>query len=418
MKIRLGQLFIVSLLLHLAVVLAFGHYKHPVLWENGMIADNIYGGRGFSANFSLPIEPTSWQAPGYPYMITASWLLFGQGPAAYLFISVVQCLLLASMIWPMTALSRRWFPTIPILVVQVLTVLGPLYLWYGTRIHHTAFVMALYPWVLWGWLECVQKGRWQAFLVGAGTGLFALLQPVILGAFGIIGLVLLGQAVRKRYWEKVILLLIAGLAVLMTLTPWTIRNYQVHGRLLLIKSSFGKEFWMGNNPNATGTGYALGGAEEITNVYPPKCFEFRGKVSEIKLMNAMQQEATAWIKTNPRKFLSLTAHKIIWFWTLPPKDRVRSTGDAEALLFRGVYMTYWVALIALAITGCALRRPSSEYLWILALYIFFYSTVYGLTHVGQARFRGEIEFLFLPAAASGIFLILRGLSTRWFSASK
>ena len=252
----------------------------------------------------------------------------------------------------------------------------------------------------------MKRGLLSAVLVGFATGLFALIQPVILGVFGMIGLVLLGQSILGRHWKPIFFLLLAGFTVILTLTPWTIRNYHVHGRLLVIKSSFGKEFWMGNNPHATGTGYTLGGAEEVTNAYPPRCFELRGKVSEIALMDAMQKEAVAWIKENPYKFLNLTAHKVLWFWTLPPKDRVRSNGDAEAILFRGVYTTYWIGLIGLAVAGCIFCSFSWEYLFILGLFVFFYSCVYGLTHVGQARFRGEIEFLFLPAAAAGAYFFL------------
>lgn len=276
--------------------------------------------------------------------------------------------------------------------------------------------MALQPWILQAWLSWA--GRNATGSVGAGilTGLSALVQPVLLGAFGIIGLARLLASIRSKAWKTTGLLVLAGLTVVACLVPWTVRNYQVHGRLVLVKNSFGKEFWMGNNPHATGTGYALGGAEEITNAYPPKAFEIRGKVSEMQLMDALKDEAKDWIWSNPPAFLKITAQKIFWFWTLPPKDRVRSTGDAEALLFRGVYLTGWIALLALAVVGCVACRPPLEFYLVLGLFIIFYSGIYGLTHVGQARFRGEIEYLFLPAAAAGatvcLEFLLKGIRNR------
>ena len=90
MKYHTYKFFIISLLLHLTVVFLLGHYKHPVLWENGMIADSIAAGNGFSAGFSLPNEPTSWQAPAYPYLLSSIWMLLGKGATAYLFISILQ----------------------------------------------------------------------------------------------------------------------------------------------------------------------------------------------------------------------------------------------------------------------------------------------------------------------------------------
>lgn len=401
MQPKTWHLFFLSLVLHIAVVMAMGHYHNARLWENGAIADNIFAGKGFSASFSMPDEPTSWQAPAYPYILAATWAVFGKGAAAHLFISLLQCISIASMVWPMAGLSRRWFPSVPEWIVQLLVIIAPLYLWYPTRIHHTAFVMALQPWILWAWLSCA--GRNVRGSIGAGllTGLAALMQPVLLGVFGTIGLVWLLLSIKTKAWKRAGLLILAGVSVVACLVPWTIRNCQAHRRLVLVKNSFGKEFWMGNNPHATGTGYALGGAEEITNAYPPMAFEIRGKVSEMQLMDALKDEAKDWIRSNPQAFLKITAQKIVWLWTLPPKDRVRSTGDAEALLFRGVYLTGWIALLAMAVVGCVACRPPPEFYLVLGLFVAFYSGIYGLTHVGQARFRGEIEYLFLPAAAAG-----------------
>src|SRR5262249_49146677 len=40
---------------------------------------------------------------------------------------------------------------------------------------------------------------------------------------------------------------------LAVLTPWTIRNYQVHGEFVAVKSSFGYAFWQGNCKESEGT---------------------------------------------------------------------------------------------------------------------------------------------------------------------
>ncbi len=401
-------LFVFSFLLHLALVLAIGHYKEPRLWENGGIAQAMLEGKGFGNGFSIPGEPTSWQAPGYPTVLFLFWKTLGQNPASYFIISLLQCVAVAAMIWPMSWLSLRWFPKVPPIIVQLIVVFAPLYLWYVTRLHHSAFVMAAHPWLVYGWLKWSHESLGRAIGIGALTGLVALFQPTILGVYGTIGLALLLQFLLRKQWRHFGTLALAGIVVVLTLVPWTIRNYQVHGKLLLIKSSFGKEFWMGNNPHATGTGYAIGGAEEITIVYPPKCWELHGKVPEIELMAAMQNEAMDFVKEHPAQFFKLTGQKILWLWTLPPKDRVRTTGAAEAIMFRGVYAAYWLTLVALAVLGFLCGKPAGwEYISVTLLFCFFTSLIYGLTHVGQARFRGEIEFIFLPAAAAGLWWIWR-----------
>lgn len=409
-------LFAASLALHIVVTLVLGHYKNARLWENGGIATHIWQGEGFAAGFSLPLEPTSWQAPGYPYLLVAGWKILGfQSPAAHLAISLLQCLAVASMIFPMKWLALRWFDEKAVLWAQVITVFMPLYFWYPTRLHHTALVMAMHPWLLNGWLLLGDKKPriTSALWTGLGTGIAGLFQPVLLVLFFPLASAKVVRTLARKQWSNLLCLLLAGVLVVAAITPWTIRNHLVHGRLMLIKDSFGKEFWMGNNPHATGTGYAIGGEEEITNAYPPAAFASRGKVREIELMAMLQGEALEFIRENPASFIKLTAGKILWFWTLPPKDRVRSTGDAEALIFRWVHGGYWLAFALLLAIAAIWKRPwPVEYLGILALYVAIFSLIYGLTHVGQARFRGEIEYIFIPAVSAGISVLLSKLAHR------
>ena len=388
--------------------MALHHYRQPITWENGIIAKYLYQGKGFLIDyFGRIAEPTSLQAPGYPVVLWAFWKLFGQTPTAYFLLSVTQCLAVASMVWPMGFLSRRWFPDSPPWIAQGMVVVYPLYLWYCTRIHHTAYVMALHPWLLWTWLERCRKGPWQGVGTGVLSAIAGLFQPVLLGVYAICGAVLLAGALLKRQWKPAVNLILAALAVVACLTPWTIRNYKVQGRLILVKSGMAKEFWMGNNPHATGTGFAAGGAGEITYVYPPKAFARLGKVPEIVMMDALDAEAWEYIKANPGKTVEMTLKKLLWFWTAPPAGLLRSSQEGESLKYRPIEIGYWAAVAGLAALGIlTARRPIGEYLALLALYVLVYSAIYGMTHVGQARFRGEIEFIFLFGAAAGFYFVL------------
>ena len=46
-----------------------------------------------------------------------------------------------------------------------------------------------------------------------------------------------------------LLLILSAAAVI---SPWTLRNYRVHGEWILISSNGGINFWIGNNEQATG----------------------------------------------------------------------------------------------------------------------------------------------------------------------
>ena len=216
---------------------------------------------------------------------------------------------------------------------------------------------------------------------------------------------------RARRWKEAAFLLTAGLVTLLVLTPWTVRNYRVHGRLLAVKDNFGKEFWMGNNPHATGTSFAEGGEVEITLRYPPRALSLAGQVPEIQIMDAFEAEAWDYVRSDPVAFVARTAKKALWFWTFVPASVARSYGRFTAVV-QFVHDGGWMLLLALAALGLANRRGPSEYLTVLCFYLALYSLTYGLTHVGQPRMRAEAEFIFFPAMGAGVAFVLARLRSR------
>ena len=87
----------------------------------------------------------------------------------------------------------------------------------------------------------------SAVLFGVVTGLAVLVRAATGPFVPLAGLWLLW----KRQFAAA-----AGFAVglAIVLTPWTIRNYEHHGRLVLVASDGGVTFWTGNNALATGEG--------------------------------------------------------------------------------------------------------------------------------------------------------------------
>jgi len=234
-------------------------------------------GKGFRIDyFGLTAEPTSIQAPGYPVVLWAFWKVLGQTPAAYLALSATQCLAIASMVWPMGALSRRWFPDAPPWIAQATVVIYPLYLWYAPASPHSLChgPPSLASLDMAGMVQARPVAgyrdrdslRHRRFVPAGAPWRFCHLRR--------------GSARWRRARET---MEIDGQSPprgprgSRLPHPWTIRNYKVQGRLILVKSGMAKEFWMGNNPHATGTAFADGGATEVTNAYPPRPLPSSGK---------------------------------------------------------------------------------------------------------------------------------------------
>jgi hypothetical protein len=204
------------------------------------------------------------------------------------------------------------------------------------------------------------------------------------------------------------MIILAGGLTLLVITPWTIRNHNVHGRLVPIKDSFPKELWYGNNPDATGTPFLRGGATPID--LPEIWHEMYGKASEIQMMDAIAEKAWEYVRSDPAAFVRRTLTKILWFWTAVPRSLLRVTGEGEAVRFYWLHTGYWAAFLlaaALAVGWMKIRIPPLHAAALSAV-ILVYSAVYGLTIVGNARFRGEIEFIFIPLVSAFLAGVARG----------
>lgn len=348
------------------------------------------------------VHPTSLHAPGYPYFLYAVWKILGKNPTAFLAISLCQALLISSLVFPIRWLTLRWFGSKAATWAMWITCLMPLYAYYATRLLPVAVFISLHPWLLVGWLKLKDNLTLTRSLgMGFCTGVAGLFQPLVLAFFGLIGLSLLVELIKKRSLDAVKLLASAVMVVLV-LAPWTVRNFRVQGQFVPIRTGAGP-FWIGNNPHSTGAAVIKGGAEDIYLVYPPKCIKLGTELTEAQYHNAMRQEAIDYIRSDPMGFVERTAKKIVWFWTwVPSKYLVNRPGEMAGVQYRILSIGCWLAFVALSVLARLLHgRFPPEYVMVLVIYVVVCSIMYGLIHVGQARFRGEIEYIFIPAAACG-----------------
>ena len=158
-------------------------------------------------------------------------------------------------------------------------------------------------------------------IAGLCMGVSLLIEPVIIVlVFSFFVWSCLKYDISKTIKKYLIMIIIA----IGIITPWTIRNYIVHDRLIFIKSSFGYEFWIGNNPHATGT------ATGISSDYPPLCGPKFDNHTEIECNQMMLYESLKWIKNNPGNFMVLSLKKVFYFWWYPPASILpQDEGDAS-----------------------------------------------------------------------------------------
>ena len=189
------------------------------------------------------------QAPLYPYLLGAIYALAGPRAAAA---QAFQILLNLGSIALLYRCGRRLIGRRPALAAAAALALHPAFVFYAMKLLSAALIVFLNLWVLWLWLRAAERrttGAWIA--TGLASGLLVLAQPSALlllglGVFGI-GAALAAPGRARARWA-----LSYGAAAALVIAPISLRNFLLDGDWVLVSSSGGETFYMGNNPRAEG----------------------------------------------------------------------------------------------------------------------------------------------------------------------
>jgi hypothetical protein len=223
-------------------------------------------------------------------------------------------------------------------------------------------------------------------LTGIAVGLLMLLNPVSIVLIVPWLLFLLRKAVRRAR-ARVCLLAAAG--ALITLLPWTVRNYCVFHSLFFVRDNLGLELYDSNNDMARPTVYGNmpyglsylhpGGAEAA-----PERAAIRD-LGEFRYNQSRLHIALDWIRSHRGRFIALTLARIRFYWFPGPDS--------------GVWHARAVSSITVAsLFGLALLAARRRSLAVFATVVFaVYPLVYYLDNM-DSRYRTPILWLSLLLA--------------------
>ena len=406
---QLACLVMLALLVRCAAVVWVHNYRTPIGSEYEGLATSLVSGRGYqlASFFGLTYEqPTSTIAPVYPGLMALAFMAGGtMSSSSFVLIELVQ-----AVVGSITCIvilwigSDVWRPSV-----------GRIAAWAWAFYPASVYMVTQHrPMTLVVFLLCVQLAYLYRFggkgwtrngvLCGSVAGVLILTEPVSLLFLGPSALWLLlrrRSPLKARARSVAILVMTAGVIVL----PWTLRNWQVHGKLVAVKTSFGYQLWSGNNPAATGTLRAetvssdevelgtLSSSEElwrrkqsislIAETMPP---ELKGRLrhaKEIEVDEILRTEALKYVRANPYRFLSLTVRRMKYFWWSDPTNPV-----AQSVFYRWP----WMVLCPLALVGLLSSWPAWKRLLPFYFVIVGFCVPYVVTVV-EARFRIPIELI-------------------------
>ena len=365
------------------------------------LAGNVAAGRGFAYDAPEPGETPREQfgrAPVYPFFLAAAGFATG-GSLPLTAIKVAQAAVGALTIWIVAVIAARAAgPRAGVLAAWGAALYPPLVWMPAYVLSETLYSALALANVLLADRALGTSGRSYsqqraALACGLLGGLCALTRPGHLFFLLLMGLYLLA---RQRFHAAVAI----AIGALLVIGPWTARNYREHGRFVLIASSGGINFWIGNHPLAIGDGdLAANPAIKRDNVRLRS--EHPGLTPE-ELAPVYYREAVEGITADPLRWGALLARKV--FYLFVPVGPSYTLHSARYL---GASLAAYGLLLPLAIGGAAVLAHRGR--WPTALGLLIGSAVLGgLVFFPQERYRlPVIDPAAIVLAASGLALATR-----------
>ncbi len=281
------------------------------------IAVNLLNGEGYGYT---PNNPDAWRPPGYPFFLLTVYKIFGH---SYLAVRFIQALLSGGICLLIYLLSKKilyYEKLSPFIALSAsflyamdyysIIMTGIFY----TEIFTSFFVLlAVYLFLL--ARDSKKRKFFLLFSIGTLSFWYAVLtRPSNILFWGWVGPWILldnWKHHKKRIVSSYLIIITGFLIVIM---PWSIRNYQLYDKFLLISSNGGFIFQMAHHPLSEGE-FVVG------DLYTDKQREKSKLLDPIARDKQRYQYGMSAIKNNPQKFFRLLLEKQNLLWKKPEHKR-------------------------------------------------------------------------------------------------
>jgi len=363
------------------------------------IAQNLIAGNGFSID---GIEPTARRSPGYPFFLAILIAVCGAAPQA---LYVVQSLInLLTIYFVFLALKyadvKSHFRLLAILIFSLSTSCIYINVLYAEIL--TMFVVAL---ILCTALHPALRGRsWlQSLLIGFAVGALIYLRPTFLylPVFMLAGIVILKLFYRRLPVRNFII--ITGIALL-TLVPWTIRNYIVFHKFIPLVSAGGAELWGANFEiadravwNSVSDIQKYEKQRTASHALQNKLIaEYRVKYNLAKpedLNRFLSKQGKAIILHHPFRYALLSINRLMIFWFSPPIGSATLKAISPAVFVLVLLFKYSLTILAIfGLYKFARQDYQGAFVWLAIL--FYLTLLHSATHSIQRYFLPVIPVIY------------------------
>jgi len=252
-------------------------------------------------------------------------------------------------------------------------------------------------------------GKMVWLILGILFGIQIYVRPDILMGivfFGIWILLYAKNAVDRR--KKLIGYFSSIVISLLIVLPWTIRNYNEFNAFVLVSANSGFNFFMGNNPQATGEFQQAAESQESVAIDSARSEFFREHPSHVERDSYLFKVGEQWIFDHPLAALKLDLKKFYFHWL--QRDSAGGSVDAASWMVTGYKFVSFFLLIFGFYGLFSLKSKSKRALLIT---LFLYSTIIAVIFFTQSRHRAiKVDPYLVTLSVIGVDQLIRKFKTK------
>jgi len=344
------------------------------------IAKGLVQGEGYHV-----AEKRAFFPPGYPYFLAVFYSIFG----FHIFpVQLVQTVLAAITCLLIFFLGKKLANERTGLCAAGLFAVYPQFIRYPGNLYVETLFIFLFLLALVFLFDIGQKPSYlKPVTAGFILGLSALVReislfmlfPIILWAI----LMMKGSS-EKGQWGKRLSVFVVFFAL--TISPWTLRNYYLFHSFIPISTNGGFNFYLGNNPQATGeynyeSDAKIKWPHPLNNESPEELL-----LLEVEAARIGYKKGINYILHNPDHFFRLALKKFVLLWR-PPTYNLNLRKNFIETIYRIIWLVNYLLILLLAIPGLWISVKSFGREWILFPLLLFSVTGIHMLMYSATRYR-------------------------------
>lgn len=213
-----------------------------------------------------------------------------------------------------------------------------------------------------------------------------------------------------RSYSLLLGLLISGIVVVAMVLPWTVRNYQVFGRLVPLNTNTGYAFFWSNHP-IYGTSFVPILPQGVYQSLVPTAL--RG-MDEASIDQALLREGLRFVIEDPVRWARLSLSRISVYFEFLPSSESGFTSNLARIFSFGICLPFVLYGLYVSVIRYRQYLPTDRRSMVVLMYLFV--IVYTLIHLlswALIRYRLPVDALLLFFAAMALTDLTKRLAKHY-----